>query len=126
MSTPLISSFFNSTEQYLQMERFWALRFEALLLQTEKVGLWRYPWLNTRFANGLPFGDGDPIFSALSTSLKKSIKVVQNEDIDSFSSFTQPFTLETGEDVEMLIICCPQKDQAIEEGIEIIKGWMLG
>ncbi|WP_017347911.1 hypothetical protein [Pantoea sp. A4] len=45
------------------------------------------PYYNTTFSNGVPFMDGDPIFSARKKNNGQVIKVVLDEDTDSISEF---------------------------------------
>lgn len=45
------------------------------------------PYYNTTFSNGVPFMDGDPIFSARKKNNGEVIKVVLDEDTDSISEF---------------------------------------
>jgi hypothetical protein len=86
MSTVLYSNFLNDPEEYARAESFWKHHWERLLSEVGQKGTWQSPWFNTTFANGTPFRDGNPIFTAVCTSRRLGVQIIQldptEDDLD--------------------------------------------
>lgn len=51
------------------------------------VGGFKMPYYNTTFSNGMPFMDGNPIFSAKNEVSGQIVRVVLDEDMKQFTSY---------------------------------------
>jgi hypothetical protein len=71
----LFPTFKSDPSEYAAAERFWCDLWQSL----EPPAHWTTPWLKTSFANGQPFRDGNPIFSALSEHVGRAIRIIQTE-----------------------------------------------
>src|SRR6266571_5066970 len=79
MAAHLFPRFLADPAEYSRAEAYWRSLWEELTRLTGQVQEWRHPWLQTAYADGTPFRDGDPIFSAWSPSRKLGVRVIQNE-----------------------------------------------
>jgi hypothetical protein len=75
----LFPTFLSDSSEYARAEAFWREMFIRLWKARGNDGLWRWPWLATTYADGTPFSDGDPIFSAVSQMYNIGLRVIQCE-----------------------------------------------
>src|SRR3954471_20346896 len=75
----LYSDFLHDQSQYALAERYWADLFEHIVQSEGVKSEWQHPWLNNRFSDGTPFGDGNPIFSARCRSRGLGVRIIQTE-----------------------------------------------
>jgi hypothetical protein len=78
MTERLFPRFLHDQAEYDRAEAYWRELWDDLMRFTGQRG-WQYPWLQAAYADGTPFRDGDPIFSAWSPSRKIGVRVIQNE-----------------------------------------------
>lgn len=114
--------FLKNTQQYQHAERYWEDLWERLVAQTGAAEKWEHPWL------GAPLRDGDPIFSAVSSTLGRGVHVIQHEPtsdglelvwwLDKFG--------EEGIDpmIEQLVISCALSQEAAAKAYELIWSWV--
>ena len=79
--------------------------------------------MNAAFADGTPFPDGNPIFSAVCPSRRLGVRVIQiGLDAESgLETWTDTF----GEDeVRELVITCPLTEQNLDEAIQLMRTWI--
>ena len=112
----MFTNFRSDSTEYAAAERFWQDLFARAAREEGVEGEWVVPWLNTRFAGGTPFGDGNPIFSAWSPARRVAVRVIQHDAADppgedGFDSWTDTFDGEGGE-VRELVISCVLSDVA--------------
>jgi len=65
MAEHLFPHFLSDALEYREAEKLWRHRWLQVVQQAEQAGCWQAPWLNTTFADGTPFQDGNPMFSAI-------------------------------------------------------------
>ena len=64
----LFPHFLGDPVEYAKAEAYWRDLWEEVARFAGQQWEWRQPWLRTTYADGTPFRDGDPIFSAWSQS----------------------------------------------------------
>ena len=126
MSTNLYSNFLNDPDEYSRAKAFWNQRWETLLDEVGQRASWKTPWFETTFANGAPFRDGNPIFSAVCTSRRLGVQVIQldpQEDDLEFRAWTDTFD-EGGDSIRKLVVMCALTDHSAKQAINAIKQWI--
>src|ERR1700722_8370563 len=79
MVQSLFPNFLNDLDEYHQVEALWRERWDELVRGVGQERQWVTPWLTTTFANGTPFADGNPIFSAVAPNRRLGVRVIQVE-----------------------------------------------
>lgn len=84
----MFNEYLNNKDCYLELERSFYDYFQ-LTVQASGVGaeVFKVPYYNTFFSNGLPFMDGNPIFSAKNEVNGQIIRVVLDEDVNELCSY---------------------------------------
>jgi hypothetical protein len=122
----LFPRFLDDPAEYAKAEAYWQRLWENLVPLTG-AREWRSPWLQTAFADGTPFRDGDPIFSAWFPSRKCGIRIIQNrpQGEDPALDFW-PDTVgdEWSGEVSTLVISCVLSRQTAELARELISSWI--
>lgn len=119
-------SFLSNPHDYGQAEGLWRDRWEGLLRWAGQHGQWKTPWLNTDFANGMPCRDGNPIFSAIDSSRRLGVRVIQVEPsgeprelyfwIDTFGA---------GEEtIKELVISCALTEETLYDALNLMRQWI--
>src|SRR5438046_1969229 len=75
----LYPNFLEDSQEYERAEALWNERWTDLVRRVGQEKLWQNPWLNTKFANGTPFRDGNPIFSAVAPKRRLGVRIIQLE-----------------------------------------------
>ena len=123
MSKLLCTDFLNNPAEYAQAESIWRDRWTELLHELGQQDVWECPWLNTTFANGTPFRDGNPIFSAICPSRQLAGRIIQiGSDADAE---LQTWKGTFGQDrVQELVIACPLTEQILDNAIQLMRRWI--
>ena len=117
------TDFLNSPEEYAIAESVWRDRWMALLGDLDQLPLWETPWLNTTFANGVPFRDGNPIFSAICPSRRLGIRVIQVEA--GTDTELQTWTDDFGQrPVKELVVSCTLTEKNLDRAFKLIRSWI--
>jgi len=88
---------------------------------------WVTPWLTTTFANGTPFADGNPIFSAVAPDRWLGVRVIQvepSEEPQEPSFWTDTFAEGEPEAIKELVITCALTSQALGESMALMERWI--
>jgi hypothetical protein len=124
----LFPRFLEDPAEYDQAEAYWRRLWDELARFAGQQREWRHPWLQTAYADGTPFRDGDPIFSAWCPSRKRGVRVIQNEpqeqelELDFWSDIVGD---EWSGEVQTLVISCALSKQAADLAQNLILSWML-
>jgi hypothetical protein len=121
-------NFLKDPAEYAAAERFWQELFARAARDEGVEGEWVAPWLNTRFADGTPFADGNPIFSAWSPARRIAVRVIQHDPADppggdGFESWTDTFDGEGGA-IRELVISCILSDAAAARTAQMLRDWI--
>jgi hypothetical protein len=78
MAEYLFPRFLDDPEEYAAAEAYWRRLWDEVAGLAGAAWEWKHPWLQTAYADGTPFRDGDPIFSAWAPSRNLGLRVIQN------------------------------------------------
>ncbi len=125
---PWFPNFLHDSAEYAQAEEFWrGLWIEVTRLAGQEQE-WQYPWLETAYADGTPFKDGDPIFSTFSPSRKLGIRVIQNQPQEvgpQLAIWSDVIGDEWSGEVRTLVISCVLSQRAAALARNLMLDWML-
>jgi hypothetical protein len=127
MAMILMPNFMTDPAEYAEVEAIWQNLWSALLREVGQEGLWRTPWLNTRFADGTHFRDGNPIFTAVCPTRRLGVRVVQIEveqDSDELRTWTDFFAKGEPEEIKELVIHCVLSNETLRQATELIRSWV--
>jgi hypothetical protein len=127
MAKPLFPNFLNDPNEYRQAETLWRERWDELVRRVGQERQWVTPWLKTTFANGTPFADGNPIFSAVAPERRLGVRVVQVEPCEGppeLSTWTDTFAEGEPEAIKELVIACTLTREALDESLALIEQWI--
>ncbi|REJ98519.1 MAG: hypothetical protein DWQ35_00515 [Planctomycetota bacterium] len=128
MVTHLFPRFLDDAEEYHNAEVFWDDAFRQIVDRYSKIRDWQ-PWLTTCFADGTPFADGNPIYSLISTSTGKGVRVIQlppeSSDVQ-ITAFRKTFGGKRGESdtVEELVIHCELSEESAVIAKRLLIEWV--
>ncbi|HET6883647.1 MAG TPA: hypothetical protein VFI31_26070 [Pirellulales bacterium] len=112
--------------EYTAAEQLWA-RVWAQVAEDDRLrGGWRAPWFKPQ-----PPNDGNPIFSAISESQRKAIRVIQYEPTSEDEEFDYWFDTFGGEatdadSIRELVIACALSVESAEAAGKLISSWVRG
>ena len=84
----MFETYLNDTECYIALEKNLNTFFRKSLVDVkiDSSGM-IYPFYATRYSNGQPFLDGNPIFSVKDQLSGRSLRVILDEDINELTTF---------------------------------------
>jgi hypothetical protein len=121
--------FLKGPARYAEAEEYWR---ELWARVVRSVGLeteWRSPWLTTCFADGTPFRDGNPIFSAVSDQRRLGVRIIQcaagPSDEPEVNWWTDSFgDPEESDAIRELVIHCAPAVQTEGIILRLLSGWV--
>jgi hypothetical protein len=124
--THLFQNFLADEAEYAQTVVFWESLWASIPDDERRRGGWRCGWLPAQ-----PPKDGNPIFTAVSESQRKAIRVIQyeptsqEEELDFwFDTFggdsTEP------EHIRELVISCALSVEAAQMAVKLMSLWISG
>lgn len=129
MNDELYPSFLTDAVPYAKCEQLWTDKWRELVRRRGQEKLWTTPWLNTRFNDGTPFADGNPIFSAVCQSRARGIRVIQlaqSEGHRDLSFWLDVFAIGDPEETKELVIACVLTNQTLAQAMDLIDQWLSG
>lgn len=127
MVKALFPNFLNNLDAYHQAETLWRERWDELVRRVGQEQQWATPWLTTTFADGTPFADGNPIFSAVSPERRLGVRVIQVEPAEEpreLSFWTDTFAEGEPEAIEELAITCALTSQTLGDSLALLEQWI--
>jgi hypothetical protein len=122
----LYPSFLNDPQEYAKLEAFWQSHWHEFITRMGQQKLWKSPWLNTTFADGTPFQDGNPIFSAVDLKDRIGIQITQLEPAANpreLDFWTDIFD-EGGENIKILVISCVLTAETLKDCSDLMNQWI--
>ena len=126
MEAPIYPNFLEDAVEYEASERYWVdLWGQVDEFSRDGFG-WSYPWVGT----GSPLiKDGNPIFSAHSPELRRGVRIIQAEPLDSELEIQVWLGTFGGdeydpESVHELVIACVLSDVASRIALSMITPWV--
>ncbi|MBE9914102.1 hypothetical protein G8C92_08650 [Paenibacillus donghaensis] len=115
-------NYFESDEAYEAAEQYWKNLFFSLMHEGDTYD-WVTPYYNNQLADGTRMRDGNPIFSAVSRSSGRSIRIVIESDLE-YADLTYWVDQKNGKN-ELVVVCgwtLPQLSKAEE----VLGSWLGG
>src|SRR4051812_7737326 len=109
MTQTLYPHFLDDPDEYAQAESIWQVCWNDLVKRVGQVGEWETPWLKTTFTDGTPFGDGNPMFSAVAPRRGLGVRVIQEEPAvnpHQVAVWTDVFAEGKQEAIKELVLSC--------------------
>lgn len=127
MINHLYRDFLVNGDEYHNAEAYWIRRWNELIKNDPDTD-WSYPWISTGAPDLL---DGNPIFSAVSLSKRRGVRIIQHEptsekvEIQAWpdlvgGKFSDP------DAIRELVISCALSDAAAELALAMIRPWVQG
>jgi hypothetical protein len=114
--------FLTDQEQYRHAEQYWEELWRRLLNRAGVAEKWQHPWLGT------PLSDGNPMFSAVSTELRRGVHVIQHaptsDDVELVWWLDRFGEEGIDEVVDQLVISCALSREAAEQAEELMWPWI--
>ncbi len=126
MANNLFPNFLVDAGQYEESERFWEDLWGRIDPRDRERFGWTFPWLGT----GSPqIKDGNPIFSAVSPTLRRGVRVIQEEPIGSeldVQAWLDAFggDADDPDRVDELVISCVLSDESSRIALELMSRWV--
>jgi hypothetical protein len=127
MTVFLYPNFLTDQNEYEQAESRWRHLWDELVRRVGQQHLWKSPWLNTRCADGTPFRDGNPIFSAVCPLNHLGVRVLQQEpegNPKDLSFWTDVFAKGEPEEVRELVISCALTPETLNYAADLMRQWL--
>ena len=84
----LFENYLNDMDCYISLESHFFGFFQGLICRLKiDEGRVKFPFYKTCFSNGVPFFDGNPIFSAKDNQSGKILRVVLDDEVDRLKYF---------------------------------------
>ena len=124
----LYPDFLRDRSAYFEAENRWRKEWTALIPSaTTPDVVWRTPWLQTAFANGTPFLDGNPIFSAVCDSRRLGVRVIQLDPSTpgaDFAYWLGSFAKGEPEEITELVVSCVLSTDTLYKALDLIGQWI--
>jgi hypothetical protein len=127
MVQSLFPNFLTDPDEYHRAVTLWRERWDELVRRVGQERQWVTPWLTTTFANGTPFADGNPIFSAVTPDRRLGVRVIQveiSEEPRELSFWTDTFAEGEPEAIKELVITCALTPQTLGDCLALMKRWI--
>jgi len=121
----LCTRFLADAAVYEAAQARWRQLWERVVCAHPHEAEWQVPWFAPEFANGTPMRDGNPIFTAVSPTLRRGVRVIQHEpatDQLEFDNWTDTF--QGDEPIAELVISCALSEEAEERAYELMRRWI--
>jgi hypothetical protein len=121
-------NFLKDERVYVQVERFWIDRWQEIDSDVRAHHGWCHPWFEP-----LPpsISEGNPIFNAVSPSLRRGVRILQYEPTEKgleFFAYPDTFggTIHDPDAIHELVISCALSDAASSLTMSLIRPWVAG
>ena len=124
----LFENFLDDPLQYRMSEEYWNNVWQDVVGASGVFDDWQTPWLGT---GSTTIKDGNPIFSAISPTLRRGIRIVQQEPLDpglDFQVWLDTFGGRAAdpESINELVIACVLSDVAAYHARMSMITWVAG
>jgi hypothetical protein len=127
MADLLYPHFLTDLAEYDRAEALWRQHWDDLVRRVRPGEDWKSPWLSTTFADGTPFHDANPIFSAVCFPRHLGIRVIQvepSEDSRELDFWIDTFAEGVPQAVRELVISCTLTQQTLREALDLMRQWI--
>jgi len=131
MVTHHFARFLEDPVEYHRALDHWTRLWERVDAFRRNDDGWTSPWLCARLADGSLDMDGNPIFTAFSPSLRKGLRIIQEQPTSEriefqlwFDTFGGPLT--DSESIRELVILCELSDETSDLSLQAMRDWVNG
>jgi hypothetical protein len=120
-------NFLSDAREYRQAEEFWLKNWGELIRDAGQDQLWKSPAYTTTFVDGTPCLDGNPIFSAVDSTRRLGVRVIQFEpagDAGEIVSWLNTFAKGEPEEINELVISCSLTYSTLSTARGLIRQWI--
>jgi hypothetical protein len=128
MTQNLYPHFLRDAQEYALSEQHWIDLWQQVDPQSRAGFQWQQPWFQA-----LPpaLSEGNPIFSAVSFSLRRGIRIIQHEPTEpaiQFQAWMDTFggNRDNAEHIEELVISCALSHATSRIALSLIQPWVNG
>ena len=121
-------NFLESTADYALAEGYWIDLWEQIDVDLRRRNGWERPWFHP-----LPpsLSEGNPIFSAVSPTLNRGIRIIQSAPTEpslEFVAYLDTFggSMSDPNSIRELVISCALSDLAATTALSLIRPWIEG
>nr|MCU0391049.1 hypothetical protein [Thermoflexibacter sp.] len=120
----LFKDFLKNKEIYLENTIYWQTIIDKILLPHQ---IETEIWLETSFANGEPFLDGNPIFHFIVKKQKKAVRIIQEEIENNKVAITAWINNTEFDEIEIneLVISLQLSEESKKIALDLIKTWIV-
>ncbi len=127
MITHYFKDFLANSDEYRRVENYWISRWNDIM-KNRLDSDWSYPWISTGAPDLL---DGNPIFSAVSPSKRRGVRIIQHEPTSDKVEILAWTDLVGGkfhdpDAIQELVISCALSDAAADFAAAMIGPWVEG
>src|SRR6266851_4103413 len=121
----LYERFLADAAEYESAQARWRQLWDKLIATEKLEAEWKVPWFASEFVHGTPMRDGNPIFSAVSPTLRRGVRILQHEPTtDQLELDYWLDTFGSDEPIYELVISCALSDQAEQRAADLIRSWI--
>ena len=123
----LFRNFLDDSEVYAKAEELWCQTITKIVKRLGQTRRWKIPWIKPRFGNGEPYQDGNPMFTALDSSRRLAINIIQMpyaaEGEPDLIHWTKKLAEGEPEEVDALVIACVLSDDTLAQATDLMTKW---
>jgi hypothetical protein len=127
---PIHPAFLDDPQSYARARAYWVDLWERIDPVQRRRDHWETPWLSDGFADGSPINDGNPIFSAVSRSNAKGIRIIQvpPEQDEVWDFWLDTFGGLSGDPgiIDELVIYCALSQRTAVDAFSLMNSWVHG
>lgn len=121
----LFKGFLTDAAEYEAAQARWRRLWDRIVAEEKREADWQVPWFAPEFANGTPMRDGNPIFSAISPTLRRGVRIIQHQPTsDELELEYWLDTFQGEEPIGELVISCALSEQGEKKAAELIRAWV--
>ena len=121
----LCKGFLADAAEYESAQARWRRLWQRIVAEEKREAEWQVPWFAPEFVNGTPMRDGNPIFSAVSPTLRRGVRIIQHEPGgDELELEYWLDTFQGDEPIAELVISCALSEQAEDKAAKLIHSWV--
>ncbi len=126
MEKYLFHNFLENNTVYQICQKYWITKMEYFFSRNH---LQEYkPYLNTRFANGVDFANGNPIVNYYVATLNKAIRIIQEEPCDDdvlITAWIDKFEIQENTFIPELVVSLQLTPETEQILYDLISKWLV-
>jgi len=126
MEKYLFHNFLEDTTVYQICQKYWNTKTEFFFVSNHLKSY--KPYLNTQFANGIDFANGNPIVNYYFSELNKTIRIIQEEpnfDDIQISAWLDSFEISENKSVPELVISLQLTPETEQITYDLLSKWLI-